>query len=164
MRGKSPRQSFSCHQSTHTHIRILRYTAYNCALSRDVLVQGKLYISETFLSFRANIFGEPSRRRCFLANLLILKFLDRLGDHPSDPLVRNCQHRKTFDGQSHPERDRSPDPARDARLCLLHRPRRVVRLDRHRLAPCSPRGRCRRRGRCVQEHDARTCRRRTGPI
>lgn len=30
---------------------------YNCALSRDVLVQGKLYISETFLSFRANIFG-----------------------------------------------------------------------------------------------------------
>lgn len=33
-------------------------TAYRCALSRDVLVQGKLYISETFLSFRANILGE----------------------------------------------------------------------------------------------------------
>ncbi|GAA5874735.1 hypothetical protein JCM3774_004795 [Rhodotorula dairenensis] len=30
---------------------------YRCALSRDVLVQGKLYISETFLSFRANILG-----------------------------------------------------------------------------------------------------------
>ncbi|GAA5990217.1 hypothetical protein JCM10908_005878 [Rhodotorula pacifica] len=30
---------------------------YRCALSRDVLVQGKLYVSETFLSFRANILG-----------------------------------------------------------------------------------------------------------
>ncbi|BGP17824.1 hypothetical protein JCM10213v2_005866 [Rhodosporidiobolus nylandii] len=30
---------------------------YRCALVRDILVQGKLYVSETFLSFRANILG-----------------------------------------------------------------------------------------------------------
>ncbi|GAA5852369.1 hypothetical protein JCM8547_006757 [Rhodosporidiobolus lusitaniae] len=30
---------------------------YRCALVRDILVQGKLYVSETYLSFRANILG-----------------------------------------------------------------------------------------------------------
>ncbi|GJN90394.1 hypothetical protein Rhopal_003405-T1 [Rhodotorula paludigena] len=30
---------------------------YRCALVRDILVQGKLYVSENFLSFRANILG-----------------------------------------------------------------------------------------------------------
>ncbi|GAA5833032.1 hypothetical protein JCM11251_006485 [Rhodosporidiobolus azoricus] len=30
---------------------------YRCALVRDILVQGKLYVSETFVSFRSHIFG-----------------------------------------------------------------------------------------------------------
>ncbi|BGP01517.1 hypothetical protein RTG_02692 [Rhodotorula toruloides ATCC 204091] len=30
---------------------------YRCALQRDILVQGRLFVSEHFLSFRANIFG-----------------------------------------------------------------------------------------------------------
>ncbi|GAA5894229.1 hypothetical protein JCM6882_007607 [Rhodosporidiobolus microsporus] len=30
---------------------------YRCALVRDILVQGKLYVSESYVSFRSNIFG-----------------------------------------------------------------------------------------------------------
>jgi hypothetical protein len=30
---------------------------YGCALARDILVQGRLYISENHLCFHANIFG-----------------------------------------------------------------------------------------------------------
>lgn len=31
---------------------------YRCALSREILIQGRLFVSESFLSFRANILGE----------------------------------------------------------------------------------------------------------
>lgn len=32
-------------------------TDYGCALQREILIQGRLYISEHHLSFNANIFG-----------------------------------------------------------------------------------------------------------
>lgn len=41
-----------------TGLIILRsYVDYGCALQREILIQGRLYISENHICFHANIFG-----------------------------------------------------------------------------------------------------------
>lgn len=50
---------------------------YHCALVRDILVQGKLYVSENFLAFRANILGQLCRGSVELT----LQVLTRRGCH-----------------------------------------------------------------------------------
>ena len=49
--GSFAPSSLNCITDTKT-------TDYRCALSREILIQGRLFVSESFLSFRANILGE----------------------------------------------------------------------------------------------------------
>lgn len=37
---------------------ILNGVDYRCAIQKEILVQGKLYVSENHLSFRGSVFGE----------------------------------------------------------------------------------------------------------
>ena len=50
------------HTYTHTYIYIytlhlLLYIVYKCALQKEILLQGHIYITEHHLCFNANIFG-----------------------------------------------------------------------------------------------------------
>ena len=46
---------------------------YGCAIQRDILVQGRLYISENHMCFHANIFGWVTnvRQRKFAAYIIV---------------------------------------------------------------------------------------------
>ena len=46
------------HHFYHAHIvRVTATTDYGCALQREILIQGRIYISENHICFHANIFG-----------------------------------------------------------------------------------------------------------
>lgn len=40
-------------------------TDYSCALQRDILLQGRLYLSENWICFYSNIFRWETLVRCF---------------------------------------------------------------------------------------------------
>ena len=42
---------------------ILTLSVYSCALLRDILLQGRLYISRNWLCFYANLFGKDIKVR-----------------------------------------------------------------------------------------------------
>lgn len=59
---------------------------YGCALQREILVQGRIYISENHICFHANIFGWVTdvRKAPTLERPLLLLILTSLLAHRSD--------------------------------------------------------------------------------
>jgi len=53
-------------------------TDYGCALQRDILIQGRIYISENHVCFHANIFGwvtDVSFASCLCRDVILIKTL-----------------------------------------------------------------------------------------
>lgn len=54
------------------------FSVYSCALLRDILLQGRLYISRNWLCFYANLFGKDIKVRMTDRQLNKLKLTDKL--------------------------------------------------------------------------------------
>ena len=106
---------------------------YGCALQREILIQGRLYISEHHLSFNANIFGwvttvrAPSRAR---KRHRAPRSLRVVAAHA--PLRRDCLDREAHDGVRDSQRDPSHDAARSRQSLSLiaFAPRAPLTMDR----------------------------------
>lgn len=56
----------------------LLVSVYSCALLRDILLQGRLYISRNWLCFYANLFGKDIKVRMTDRQLNELRLTDKL--------------------------------------------------------------------------------------
>lgn len=81
---------------------------YGCALQREILIQGRLYISEQHLCFYANIFGWVTNVSLPLFQLHSSSSFHSLQQTASHPPLRSRNNRKTHDRirntQRHPHR------------------------------------------------------------
>lgn len=93
---------------------------YRCALVRDILVQGRMFVTEGYLAFKANILGESRSRLAGALRADQHDSYNRLGDFSGDPMVRDYDRREAHHFGRHSQRYRRLHITFEAHIRIAH--------------------------------------------
>ncbi|KAG7195331.1 uncharacterized protein KQ657_003859 [Scheffersomyces spartinae] len=69
---------------------------YSCALSKDILIQGKMYLSSNYICFKSNILGWVTNLTIPLAEVVQIEKKSTGGIFPNGIIIRTLHRRYTF--------------------------------------------------------------------
>lgn len=69
---------------------------YSCALSKEILIQGKMYLSSNYICFKSNILGWVTNLVIPLSEVVQIEKKSTAGVFPNGIIIRTLHHRYTF--------------------------------------------------------------------
>ncbi|ODV91081.1 hypothetical protein CANCADRAFT_57438 [Tortispora caseinolytica NRRL Y-17796] len=92
--GKRNKEFHKLFRSVPEHERLIE--DYGCALSREILLQGRLYVSQNYICFNSNIFGWVTNLVIAFADIVSIEKKTTAGLFPNAIVVQTLHARNVF--------------------------------------------------------------------